>query len=88
MNHVRRDEGPTRLTAHKSVAAHDLQDLLTTGERAVVVLVGYGLSNLHIAGRLGISVRTVESHLSHVYTKTGIGSRVSLAITTSAVRAA
>ena len=52
---------------------------LTPAERDVVRLVGEGLANKHIAARLVVSPRTVETHLSHVYTKLGLTSRVQLA---------
>jgi DNA-binding CsgD family transcriptional regulator len=51
---------------------------LTPAELDVVRLVSDGLANKDIASRLFISPRTVESHLSHVYTKLGITSRVQL----------
>jgi predicted ATPase/DNA-binding CsgD family transcriptional regulator len=52
---------------------------LTPTERAVVGLVSEGLANKAIAARLFISLRTVESHLTHVYAKLGLTSRVQLA---------
>ena len=48
-------------------------------ERDVVRLVREGLANKDIAARLFISPRTVESHLTHVYTKLALSSRVQLA---------
>jgi DNA-binding CsgD family transcriptional regulator/tetratricopeptide (TPR) repeat protein len=53
---------------------------LTPAEHNVVDLVADGLSNAAIAARLICSRRTVESHLHHVYTKLGIGTRVALAV--------
>jgi DNA-binding CsgD family transcriptional regulator len=52
---------------------------LTPTELDVVRLVGEGLPNKDIAARLFISPRTVQSHLTHVYTKLAVSSRVQLA---------
>ena len=52
---------------------------LTPTELDVVRLVSEGLSNKDIAARLFVSPRTAESHLSHVYSKLGLSSRVQLA---------
>ncbi|MDT5367704.1 MAG: hypothetical protein QOC62_2135 [Mycobacterium sp.] len=52
---------------------------LTPAERDVVRLVSDGLANNDIATRLFVSPRTVQTHLTHVYTKLGITSRVQLA---------
>jgi DNA-binding NarL/FixJ family response regulator len=51
---------------------------LTPTERAVVQLVFEGLGNKDIGTRLFISPRTVQTHLTHVYTKLGLTSRVQL----------
>jgi DNA-binding CsgD family transcriptional regulator len=51
---------------------------LTPTERDVVRLVCEGLANNDIATRLFVSPRTVQTHLTHVYTKLGLTSRVQL----------
>jgi DNA-binding CsgD family transcriptional regulator len=53
---------------------------LTARELEVVSLLAGSLSNAEIAAALHCSRRTVESHLSHVYTKLGLSSRVQLAV--------
>src|SRR5262249_13668231 len=52
---------------------------LTPTERDVVRLVSEGLANNDIATRLFVSPRTVQTHLTHVYAKLGLSSRVQLA---------
>ena len=51
---------------------------LTPTELDVVRLVSKGLANNDIAARLFVSPRTVQTHLTHVYTKLGLSSRVQL----------
>jgi predicted ATPase/class 3 adenylate cyclase/DNA-binding CsgD family transcriptional regulator len=51
---------------------------LTPTENDVVRLVTEGLANKDIATRLFVSPRTVQSHLTHVYNKLGVSSRVQL----------
>jgi predicted ATPase/DNA-binding CsgD family transcriptional regulator len=51
---------------------------LTPAEEQVIALVGEGLANRDVAARLFISPRTVGSHLSHIYSKLGLGSRSEL----------
>ncbi len=53
-------------------------EALTTREREVVDLVAQGLPNKAIAAQLGISPRTVEGHLNHIFEKVGASSRSAL----------
>ena len=48
------------------------EQLLTPRESAVVRLVARGMTNKAIARQLGISPRTVEGHLNHVFEKLGV----------------
>ncbi|HEV2243300.1 MAG TPA: response regulator transcription factor, partial [Streptosporangiaceae bacterium] len=52
---------------------------LTPAEREVARLVAEGLANKEIAARLFVSPRTVQTHLTHMYGKLGLTSRVQLA---------
>ncbi len=56
----------------------DDRPCLTTRETEVVRLVARSFSNKAIAHELGISPRTVEGHLNHVYEKLGVTSRTEL----------
>jgi DNA-binding CsgD family transcriptional regulator len=52
---------------------------LSRRELEIADLAATGLTNEEIAGRLFLSVRTVDNHLQHVNHKLGIGSRHELA---------
>jgi len=58
--------------------ALDALDGLAAMERQVAALVMEGATNREIAGRLFISVKTVEATLTRVYRKLGIRSRVDI----------
>jgi DNA-binding NarL/FixJ family response regulator len=51
---------------------------LTERELDVVRLVGEGYTNHQIAESLFVSIRTVETHLSHVFTKLGVSTRTGI----------
>ena len=65
------------LATGEKVRGHTVeeQDQLTPQEGQVAQLASEGLTNLEIAARLFLSARTVEWHLSKVFTKLGVKSR-------------
>jgi NarL family two-component system response regulator LiaR len=65
------------LSGAREVAA---ETALTARELEVLRLVAQGLTNYQIANQLGLSVRTVEAHLTHIYTKLDVGSRTEAAL--------
>ncbi|GAA4821963.1 helix-turn-helix transcriptional regulator [Tomitella cavernea] len=52
---------------------------LTRAEHRVSRLVAQGMTSPQIAERLGISPRTVQTHISHVLTKLGLSTRTEIA---------
>lgn len=64
--------------SERPLAASD--DALTRRELDIVQLVAKAMANKEIARRLGVSVTTVRSHLSSVYEKLRLESRVELAL--------
>ena len=59
-------------------AAHG--DRLSDREREVLGLVGAGVTTKQIALRLGISQKTVKSHLSHIFRQIGVRDRLQAAM--------
>jgi len=54
-------------------------DQLTEAERRVARCVAKGFSNKQIAAELGLSVRTIENHISHILAKKQFSNRVEIA---------
>lgn len=69
-----------RLNPAQSMAPQHALDDLTSRERDVAMAVSKGMSNKQIATDLGISERTVKTHLTRVFEKLNIKDRVALAI--------
>lgn len=55
-------------------------DALTVQEKRVLELVGEGLTNRQVAGRLQLSEKTVKNYVSSVLTKLGLTSRTQAAV--------
>jgi two-component system response regulator NreC len=53
-------------------------DGLTDREREVLTLVAEGLTNQGIAGRLYISIKTVQTHRAHIMEKLNLHDRTEL----------
>ena len=65
---------PGPATAGRGPGPHGL----TQRELEVVKLVREGYTNQQIAESLFVSIRTVETHLSHAFAKLGVSSRTGL----------
>ena len=57
---------------------HPPRSDLSERELEIIELVATGLTNQEIAERLTISKRTVDNHVSNIFTKTGAKNRVAL----------
>lgn len=59
----------------KSKQRNGALEELTSREMEALTLAAKGMTNREIADRLTISVRTVQVHLSNIFSKLGVGSR-------------
>ena len=57
-----------------------LAELLTEREMEIARLVARGNDNLHIADALGISFRTVGTHVTNILRKAGVANRTQLTL--------
>ena len=57
-----------------------VQEPLTQRESEVASLIARGASNAEIAGELGVSLKTVQNHVSHVLIKLGARDRTQAAL--------
>jgi len=83
---------PQQVVACALDPAQDLEENLgsplTPREAEISTLVAEGLSNREIGRRLGLSHRTVESHLEHVRRKLRVATRAEIAVWSSREAAA
>jgi DNA-binding NarL/FixJ family response regulator len=64
----------------RAAAAREQVDLLSPREREVLALVGAGLSNAEIAGRLYLVEGTVKAYVSAILSRLAVRNRVQAAI--------
>jgi DNA-binding NarL/FixJ family response regulator len=69
-------EAATVPPAPKASKGPSYPDELTAREVEVLRLVAKGLTNEQVAKELVISPRTVDTHLTSIYSKIGVSSRV------------
>ena len=62
----------------RGVRASGKRDNLSTREVEVLRLIAFGHTNAEIAGRLHLSVRTVETHRGRIHNKLGLSTRAQL----------
>lgn len=79
-----RERGGDHRTAMDATAVAGDRSPLTGREFMVAELVAEGLTNRQIAERLGLSARTVATHLDKVRDKLGLRSRTQIALWTAA----
>jgi DNA-binding NarL/FixJ family response regulator len=77
MNALRTIEGggtvlDPEIVRHLMVRNRDPLAALTDRERDVLALMAEGRSNFAIAGRLTVSLKTVESHIANIFAKLGL----------------
>jgi len=79
-----RGESPVALRAALALlaarAGKEPLTSLTNREREVLTLVGRGFANKQIARRLGISEKTVKTHLGHTFQRIGVSDRTQAAL--------
>ncbi|MER6434075.1 LuxR C-terminal-related transcriptional regulator [Streptomyces sp900105245] len=61
------------------LATAEVTSMLTAREREVALLAAVGTPSKEIAASLHLSIRTVDNHLQHAYTKLGVTTRRELA---------
>jgi len=58
----------------------EIMSLLTEKEKDIALMIADGLSNKEIAKREKIALSTVKGHIGHIFEKTGVSDRISLAL--------
>ncbi len=69
------------LRANRKFNRRAAYGILSEREREILQLVACDLTDREIAEQLRLSIRTVNTHLGHIYRKLGVKGRASAAIT-------
>jgi len=81
------DVGPGRpAAARRTVNGDNRLAQLTDQERTVLRLIGEGLTNRQIGGRMGLAEKTVKNYTSHLLAKLGLERRTQAAILATELR--
>ncbi|GAA2985952.1 LuxR C-terminal-related transcriptional regulator [Streptosporangium longisporum] len=79
---ARQVSGPVAAELEPESGPVEVFGRLTHREREIALLICTGMKRREIADRLTISMRTVDVHLTRIYRKTGVNSRMELALAT------
>jgi DNA-binding NarL/FixJ family response regulator len=77
---------PPAARPRRTVPGEDRLTLLTDQERTVLRLIGEGLTNRQIGGRMGLAEKTVKNYTSHLLAKLGLERRTQAAILATELR--
>jgi two-component system, NarL family, response regulator DevR len=80
------DVGAGARRPRPGAAGSDRLALLTDQERTVLRLIGQGLTNRQIGGRMGLAEKTVKNYTSHLLAKLGLERRTQAAILATELR--
>jgi len=78
--------GPRPSPARRPVNGDNRLAQLTDQERTVLRLIGEGLTNRQIGGRMGLAEKTVKNYTSHLLAKLGLERRTQAAILATELR--
>jgi DNA-binding CsgD family transcriptional regulator len=75
---AQRDAAPRSQAAPADHAPR--KSVLSTREREIAQLIAHGFSNRTIAERLVVSVKTIETHVKHIFAKLNVTGRAQVAV--------
>ena len=80
------EAGPRPTAGRRPVNGDNRLAQLTDQERTVLRLIGEGLTNRQIGGRMGLAEKTVKNYTSHLLAKLGLERRTQAAILATELR--